>query len=899
MTLANCSTLRLCWLALMVLGANVALAHSSLDFDPAGEYATQFHGGPYSEAPGSGLGGSIALALANANVASFDGTQSESLAANAFTNGARFTVGAFFKMSSLAAGSTNRGILRLGLSNGGTDNFTGLPFASIMLDSSGASFLAYRSGTGAEPVDDATFTLATNQWYYFESTFTRSGDTGTTLIDYSITLANAAADGTIGSVIATYSPASSTGHEAASTALNGALYGAFRGYDAFPTAAGVMDNFFVSSAGGSQLPAPPPPGLKVTGGNFVGAAFQLAVDGFDTFRQYRLQRWTNLAVAVPTLVGSATTPVSQTGTMTDLTPPGRQAFYRVAQAAAPKPNIIVILMDDLGYNDVGVQTYPSTSNYYPNSGPTPQPNLPSPDPDIPPPNQARLLTPQLDSLAAQGLRMTSFHSSPQCSPTRASLLTGRYDRRVDINIVFFPHTASGLNTREVTLPEALREQGYATGMIGKWHLGYYTSAANPFQLMPTRHGFEEFLGAPHSNDMWPYPLIEDETVLDPDFSPPSKMAQLTWRYTERALDFIQRKTAAGKPFFLYLAHTMPHIPVYPSDQTYSNADGTTWPMFLGSSGISSYYDVVKEVDHSIGRIVAKLDALGIATNTIVIFTSDNGPWLNFSSTAINTNKNSVGSAYPLRDSKMTTWEGSCRVPFIVRWPGRIPPGTVAGETAGMVDLFPTLVGLAGGLRPTDRTLDGINLWPLWSNEPGWQSPRTSYALFERNVGSLGAVIQGDWKLRGSNLYNLTNDIQESTNLAASQPVKLAELQAAWNTVNSSIAAENQSRGVYTPFETQFSTNTVTVPAGGTATFQVRLSANPTNSVTVQVGRVSGYTGIAVSANATLVFNSANWSAWQTVTLAANGNTNAVSGGATFRITSPQIDAVREVFAFRQ
>lgn len=1133
MTRANRATLCLCWLVLVFLGANGALADSSLDFELAGEYATQFHGGPYSEAAGSGLGGSIALTLANGNVASFDGTQSESLAANAFTNGARFTVGAFFKMSSLAAGSTNRGILRLGLSNGGTDNFTGLPFASIMLDSSGASFLAYRSGAGSEPVDDATFTLATNQWYYFESTFTRSGDTGTTLIDYSITLANAAADGTIGSVIETYSPSSSTGHQAASTALNGAIYGAFKGHDAFPTAAGVMDNFFVSNTGQSrippprsaatidfdptgelaasfgfsggsyaenasgglngsigvtmvsngvascvttqteslaagefvngesftvgaffkktadpgpgqnrllslgldnggsddlvgmpfsslywngasyqfsvraagageptdstgfsltnngwyyfettisrpgdtnstaldyamaiatadsagnigsvlhaysvsssagvnttelnqgvyacfkgqggtavlddfylssiglsQLPAPPPPGLTVTGANFVGPAFQLAVTGFDTFRQYQLQRWTNLAVGVSTAVGSATTPVSETGTMTDPSPPGGRAFYRVAQAAAPKPNIIVILMDDLGYNDLGVQTYPDTTNYHPNVGPAPAFNLSSPDPQIPQPNRARLLTPNIDTMAAQGLRMTSFHSSPKCSPTRASLLTGRYDQRVNINIVFTPTTASGLNSREVTLPEALREQGYGTCMVGKWHLGYFVSAPNKFQLGPTRHGFEEFLGVPHGSPMGNFDLIENETVLFPDYSAPAQQATLSWRFTERAIDFMQRQVAVQKPFFIYLAHWAPHVPIYPSDQVFTNADGTTWPQFQGASvpylgtNASSYYDAVMEADHSVKRILDKLNEFNIATNTVVIFTSDNGPWLRYANNPpenIDLGFNSVGSAYPLRDSKLTTWEGGCRVPFIVRWPGRIPVGTVSGEAAGMVDLFPTLVGLAGGQRPTDRTLDGINLWPLWSNEPGWQSPRMSYALFEQN-GSLGAVIKGDWKLRAGKLYNLTNDIQESVDLAASQPVKLAELQAAWNAVNASIAAENQSRGVYTAFETQLSTNTVTVPAGSTANFQVRLSANPGSSVTVQVGRFSGDPGIAVSANATLVCNSANWSAWQTVTLAADVNTNAVSGGATFRVTSPQIDAVREVFAFRQ
>ena len=364
--------------------------------------------------------------------------------------------------------------------------------------------------------------------------------------------------------------------------------------------------------------------------------------------------------------------------------------------AAPRPNMVVIFMDDMGYNDIGAQTYPSTTNYYPDSGPAPKPNYTNEF--IPDPNQARLLTPRIDSLATDGMRMTQFYASPLCSPARASLMTGRYDRRISINNVFSPGLNSGLNTTEVTLPEILRQEGYATVMVGKWHLGYGPQAAgvqNPFQMMPLRHGFQEFFGFPHSNDMSDFDLIRNESIVELDFDSPAEQAQITWRYTEAALDFIEQKAADDRPFFLYFAHSMTHIPCWPSDQEYTNADGTIWPQFSGSSGVSQYYDAVKEADHSVGRILDKLDALGIAENTVVIFTSDNGPWMKDNGT-MNLTETSGGSAYPLQDGKRSTWEGGCRVPFLVRWPGNVASNTVSDEVAGLVDILPTFVAMAGG-----------------------------------------------------------------------------------------------------------------------------------------------------------------------------------------------------------
>lgn len=370
---------------------------------------------------------------------------------------------------------------------------------------------------------------------------------------------------------------------------------------------------------------------------------------------------------------------------------------------ADQPNIVLIFMDDFGYNDIGANTHPAAPNQYPISGPTPVPLNANGGP-IPDPNEAYGLTPRIDSLATDGMLLTQFYSSQACSPSRASLMTGRYDRRVSINKVFFNSSTDGLNTSEVTVPELLRCNGYRTAMIGKWHLGYNPGQHSPFQMMPTRQGFQQFYGFPHSNDINRHDLIEEETVLAVDFDSETQQAEITWRYTEKALEYLNDFASDSKPFFLYLAHTMTHQPCWPSDREFTNADGTTWPKFLGTSGVSNYYDVVKEVDHSVGRILDRLDTLGLADDTLVIFTSDNGPWLRLRDKTLA--DRSVGSAYPLRGNKAQTWEGGCRVPCVARWPGEIPAGTTSDETAGLIDLLPTFMAISGGDVPTDRTIDG-------------------------------------------------------------------------------------------------------------------------------------------------------------------------------------------------
>lgn len=566
-------------------------------------------------------------------------------------------------------------------------------------------------------------------------------------------------------------------------------------------------------------------------------------------------------------------------------------------AAAEKPNIVLVFTDDMGFNDIGAFTYPAPPNHYPNSGPEPEPMVDGPVPD---PNHARTITPQIDKLARDGLMMTQFYANTICSPSRAALLTGRYSHRVGVNEVFRPsgqtvNGLKGLNTTEVTLPAMLRELGYATGIVGKWHLGYRPNVHSPFQMMPTRQGFEEFYGHPHSNDMGSYAFIRNETILDPNFSPAEKQAETTWRYTEESLAFIERQHDAGRPFFLYLPHIMTHIPCWPSDRELTNADGTIWPKFLGSSGVSHYYDVVKEIDHSIGRLLEKLDELQIAENTIVIFTSDNGPWLRLSNK--NLKERSVGSAYPLRSGKGTTFEGGVRVPFLVRWPGQIPPGTVLDEQlSGVVDMLPTLVKLAGGAPPSDRVIDGIDLWPVWSGASATIS--RTYAHFVSNTGALDAVVKDRWKLRSNQLFDVWDlEDQETTNHAPAHPEVMAELQTVWDSIADSLAAESVPLGEFTDYEVLVPPENLLIQPGETATFEVSLSANPGKDVTVTVSRFSGNTDLSVSTGENLSFNSTNWNIPQEVTLSAAPGSEPREEGATFRVSTDDIEQVREVFAF--
>jgi arylsulfatase A len=366
-------------------------------------------------------------------------------------------------------------------------------------------------------------------------------------------------------------------------------------------------------------------------------------------------------------------------------------------ASARRPNFIVIFTDDLGYADIGCF------------------------------GAKRFRTPNIDRMAAEGIRFTDFYSSsPVCTPSRASLMTGCYAQRVSMaafpredgkaggpHLVLFPHTRWGLHPDEITVAELLRDQGYATGCVGKWHLGHLP----PF--LPTRHGFDYYFGIPYSNDMKPTPVLRNEETIEE----PADQDALTERYTDEAVRFI--RDHKDRPFFLYFAHNMPHIPLHVSDK------------FRGRSAGGLYGDVIESIDWSVGRVLETLDELGLAENTVVVFTSDNGPWYSQGEAG--------GFATPLRAGKGTTYEGGMRVPCVMRWRGAIPAGSACAEVATTMDLLPTFARLAGGAPPADRIIDGKDISDLMKAKEGAKSPHEAFYYYRGN--ELQAVRSGVWKYR--------------------------------------------------------------------------------------------------------------------------------------------------------
>lgn len=430
-----------------------------------------------------------------------------------------------------------------------------------------------------------------------------------------------------------------------------------------------------------------------------------------------------------------------------------------AAAAARPPNVVIIFTDDQGYGDVGVF---GAKGY---------------------------TTPNLDRLAKEGAKFTNFHvAQAVCSASRAALLTGCYSNRVGIHGALGPNSTHGINASEITIAELLKSRGYATGMAGKWHLGHRE------QFLPPRHGFDESFGLPYSNDMWPFhpeakagtypklPLYENGRVIDNEITP-AKMDQLTTRYTERAVSFIERNK--NTPFFFYLAHAMPHVPLAVSDK------------FRGKSAAGLYGDVIMEIDWSVGEVLRALEKHGLADHTLVIFTSDNGPWLSYGTHA--------GSAGPLREGKGTAWEGGTRVPALMRWPGKIPAGTTNNDYLMTIDILPTLAGLSGAALPA-HPIDGRDVWPLISRRPGATNPHEGYGNWYAQ-NELQAVVSGDgrWKLvlahrfrtlagrpggrdgipakyENANvtapaLFEISRDIGETTDVASANPEVVQRLLA--------------------------------------------------------------------------------------------------------------------------
>lgn len=400
-----------------------------------------------------------------------------------------------------------------------------------------------------------------------------------------------------------------------------------------------------------------------------------------------------------------------------------------------RPNIIIIFTDDMGYGDIGVYGHPT------------------------------IRTPNLDRMAEEGMKFTQFYTAASvCTPSRAGLLTGRLPVRNGMMSrefrVLFPFSAKGLPPEEITIAEALKEAGYTTAAVGKWHLGHEA----PY--LPTDNGFDSYYGIPYSNDMdnsaWqPVPLMRDKKIIEA----PADQTTLTPRYTKESIKFIQENQ--DTPFFLYLAHTFPHIPLFASDD------------FRGTSSRGLYGDVIEEIDWSTGQIMQELEKLRLAENTLVFFTSDNGPWL--------TEDQEGGSAGLLKDGKGTTWEGGMRVPALAWWPGTVPAGEVTQALGTTMDLFSTSLALAEADLPVDRVIDGVNLMPVLTGE----SEGVLDTVFYYRSEELYAVRKGPWKAHfitqssyvgdapiahdPPQLYNLEVDPSERFNIAAEHPEVISEI----------------------------------------------------------------------------------------------------------------------------
>lgn len=425
-----------------------------------------------------------------------------------------------------------------------------------------------------------------------------------------------------------------------------------------------------------------------------------------------------------------------------------------------RPNFIVINIDDLGYGDI--EPYGCQHNR----------------------------TPNLARMAKEGCRLTCFYAAPVCSPSRASLMTGCYPKRaLPIPHVLFPGNDIGLSPDEVTLAEVLRERGYATGIIGKWHLG------DQPDFLPTRQGFQYYYGLPYSNDMGPasdgvksnlgrplpkqrgkgqppLPLLQNETVLQRVL--PDDQQAIVENYTNEAVAFLyrQREAETEQPFFLYLPHSAVHFPLYPGKA------------FQGKSKHGLFGDWVEEVDWSVGQILAALKQTGFDKNTLVIFTSDNGGQQVHG--AVN---------LPLRGGKGSTWEGGVRVPTIAWWPGQIPAGTETAEITSMMDLLPTFAGLADAKLPANRKLDGGDIWPLLKGDPSARSPHENY-LYYRGL-NLQAVRSGPWKLHleSGELYHLIDDISEANNVAKDHADVVAKLRGIAESTKNDLAPTGMGPGV--------------------------------------------------------------------------------------------------------
>ena len=435
----------------------------------------------------------------------------------------------------------------------------------------------------------------------------------------------------------------------------------------------------------------------------------------------------------------------------------------LAQAAQRLPNFVIVFIDDMGYADIG----PFGAKGYP--------------------------TPNLDQLAREGRIFTDFYvTQAVCSASRAGLVTGCYNVRVGILGALTHRANHGINANEMTIAEVVKQKGYATACFGKWHLGHHP------KFLPTNNGFDEYLGLPYSNDMWPFhptagdrfpdlPMLDGTRIVDPQVTAKDQ-EQLTTKYTERAVHFIEKNK--DRPFLLYVPHSMVHVPLYVSDK------------FRGKSQRGLFGDVVMELDWSVGQIVQTLRKHKLDKDTMVVFTADNGPWLSYGDHA--------GSALPLREGKGTMFDGGCREPTLMWWPGKIPAGSVCKTPAMTIDLLPTIAKLIDAKLPKHK-IDGKNIWPLIAGQPGAKSPHEAYFFYYGR--QLQAVRMGKWKLHfphayrtlagrpggtggtptkyeqakiGLALFDLENDVGETTNVADQYPDVVAKIQKLANAMRADL-----------------------------------------------------------------------------------------------------------------
>lgn len=448
------------------------------------------------------------------------------------------------------------------------------------------------------------------------------------------------------------------------------------------------------------------------------------------------------------------------------------AALSLVAKAADKPNFIIIFTDDQGYGDLGC--FGST----------------------------KIKTPHIDRLAKEGRRFTNFMvASPVCTPSRAALLTGCYPKRIGMHQhVLFPSSTKGLNPTEHTIADHLKGQGYATACFGKWHLGHHP------ETLPQSNGFDTYFGIPYSNDMnhpdnkgkpkggwagmdalwkdpestltkWKTPLMENEKIVEI----PVDQRTVTRRYTDKSIEFIKKNAEADKPFFLYLPHSMPHIPLYvPEDVRDPNP-------------LNAYTNVIEHIDAEVGRIADLLRELKLSDNTYLIFTTDNGPWLPF--------KHHGGSAGPLRDGKGSTFEGGQRVPCVMWAPGKIPAGTTCDQLCGTIDLLPTIASLTKTPLPSNKKIDGLDISKLLTTDD--KTPRNEFVYYTSR-GDIQGLRQGKHKLLVNGprnkkrnpraktevmLFDLEADLGEKNNLAESKPEVVAKLKARMLELDAQIAKE--------------------------------------------------------------------------------------------------------------